>query len=352
MKIGIMTFHWAANYGAILQTYSLVNYLQNQFHADVEVIDYYPRNLAYSYKNAIQQIKPDSIWRKLKENRKYRLLAPFRDKLPASKRYYTNDDLMQADLEYDIIVAGSDQIWNPYFLLHGENKITPAYYLNFAKEPVRKIAVSASFGCHVFPSECGNIVIPLLQKFHSISVRENTGAHILMSLGFESVPVTADPTALMSKELCEQLCAPAPVVSPGTVSKFILRKQTPAARKLIKSIFRAYSEDRIVDIDYLPLSDWLSAIRDSKLVITNSFHCVLMCLKLHTPFAVLLENGANAGMNDRFITLLDMFQLSDRIIRNSSDIANLSKSIDFNKTDEAMERYSYTLKSYIERNIC
>lgn len=351
MRIGIMTFHWAANYGAILQAYALVNYLQNQHHADVEIINYYPENLAFSYRNAIRQIKPDSVWRKLKENRKHKLLAPFREKLPITKRYYTNDELIHSDLKYDMIIAGSDQIWNPYFLLHGENKVTPTYYLNFTKDPVKKIAVSASFGCRVLPNECADIVIPLLQKYHSISVRENTGADILMSLGFDSVPITADPTALMTKEMCENLCAPSPVISTGSISKFILRKQSPATRKLIKSISRAYSENRVIDIDDFSLSDWLAAIRDSKLVITNSFHCVLMCLKLHTPFAVLLENGANEGMNDRFITLLEMFHLSNRIIRDASDINNLSNDIDFNKTDEAMERYSYTLESYIERNI-
>lgn len=351
MKIGIMTFHWAANYGAVLQAYSLVNYLQKTHQADVEIIDYYPENLAFSYKNAIRQIKPDNVWRKLKEIKKHKLIASFRKNLPISKRYYTNDELIRSELEYDMIIAGSDQIWNPYFLLHGENKVTPAYYLNFANESVKKIAVSASFGCRTLPNECSEIVIPLLHKFHSISVRETTGADILLSLGFDSVPVTADPAALMSKEMCEALCTPAPVIIPGSVSKFILRKQTSGTRKLIKYISNAYAEDCVVDIDYLSLPDWLAAIRDSKLVITNSFHCVLMCLKLHTPFAVLLENGANEGMNDRFITLLEMFHLSNRIIKDRGDIGNLSIDIDFNKTDEVMERYSYTLKRYIERNI-
>ena len=42
MKIGILTFHWATNYGAILQCYALQTYLENLGH-DVEVIDYKPK---------------------------------------------------------------------------------------------------------------------------------------------------------------------------------------------------------------------------------------------------------------------------------------------------------------------
>ncbi len=42
MKIGILTFHWAANHGAVLQTYALYNYLKALSH-EVDIINYYPK---------------------------------------------------------------------------------------------------------------------------------------------------------------------------------------------------------------------------------------------------------------------------------------------------------------------
>lgn len=42
MKIGIITFHWAANYGAVLQAYALSSYLKSKGCA-VEIINYRPR---------------------------------------------------------------------------------------------------------------------------------------------------------------------------------------------------------------------------------------------------------------------------------------------------------------------
>ena len=41
MKIGILTFHWATNYGAVLQCYALQEYLRDQGHV-VEIINYKP----------------------------------------------------------------------------------------------------------------------------------------------------------------------------------------------------------------------------------------------------------------------------------------------------------------------
>lgn len=49
MKIGIMTFHWATNYGAVLQAYCLQEYLREQGH-DVEIINYKPMQYDFSWK--------------------------------------------------------------------------------------------------------------------------------------------------------------------------------------------------------------------------------------------------------------------------------------------------------------
>ena len=49
MKIGILTFHKARNYGAILQTYALQKKLR-QFNSDTEIIDYNCPYFQDSYK--------------------------------------------------------------------------------------------------------------------------------------------------------------------------------------------------------------------------------------------------------------------------------------------------------------
>ena len=40
MKIGVITFHGADNYGSVLQAYALTEYLNDKGY-DAEIIDYY-----------------------------------------------------------------------------------------------------------------------------------------------------------------------------------------------------------------------------------------------------------------------------------------------------------------------
>ena len=49
MKIGILTFHCAHNYGAVLQCYAMQEFLRSQGH-DVEIINYRPNYLLEPYK--------------------------------------------------------------------------------------------------------------------------------------------------------------------------------------------------------------------------------------------------------------------------------------------------------------
>ena len=48
MKIGILTFHRAHNYGAVLQAYALVTYLKNIGH-DAEIVDYRPESIEFAH---------------------------------------------------------------------------------------------------------------------------------------------------------------------------------------------------------------------------------------------------------------------------------------------------------------
>lgn len=76
-----------------------------------------------------------------------------------------------------------------------------------------------------------------------------------------------------------------------------------------------------------------------------------MCLKLHTPFVVVLENGNMAGMNDRFITLLKELKMTDRIVNSIDDIEKIHSKIDFKSVDVNMEKYAQSLELFLERNI-
>lgn len=350
MNIGILTFHWAANHGAILQTYASCHYLQEMPGVDrVEVIHYLPIKREISLKNALRPHYPKVIYSRLLDFSKELKLKEFRNSLPLTQRYYSNQQLIDSPPDFDIMLAGSDQIWNPSYAMSGEGGPTPVYFLNFGKETCKKAALSASFGCTKYPENVLPIVAPYVRSFDRISVREKTGLDIVLRMGAEGAVLTADPTSLLSREHYLSLCQEYQKPKSEYAALYILRGRQSAVKRQCKKFLRRQS-CALVDIENKTMANWLGGINCAKVVITNSFHCILMCLKLHTPFVVILENGTLAGMNDRLYTLLEHFGLTDRIV-SDIETADIHASFNWEKADACMETYANSLKEYLQEVI-
>ena len=79
-------------------------------------------------------------------------------------------------------------------------------------------------------------------------------------------------------------------------------------------------EESILTIKSESLEGWLHAIKNSKYVITNSFHGMVFAILFHVPFTIVLQTTENVGMNDRFFTLLERLSLQDRIMAENDFI--------------------------------
>lgn len=352
-KVAILTFHWATNHGAILQSYASQKYLESKGF-DVKIIDYYTKSEECNFKNFIRPTRPSNYKARAKRYAKEKNLKSFRKKyLKLTKRYFTNEQLIKDPPEADFLICGSDQIWNCYYILHGENKVTPVYFLNFGNPGVKKLSLSASFGCEEYPQNIEIIAKPFLQQFDAISVREASGKKIIEKMGIKSPYLTADPSSLLSKEDYLELCKDVPEEK-GKTSLCVLRGQPEKAKSIINSYVSLFDND-INDINRVSLEQWLSSIRDSKFVITNSFHCIMMCLKLHTPFVAIKEYGRMQGMNDRLFTLLDFFGLQDRISVDDSALVEKHFSslpdINWEEIDIKMDEYSQSLRNFLEEEL-
>lgn len=96
------------------------------------------------------------------------------------------------------------------------------------------------------------------------------------------------------------------------------------------------------------MQDWLYKIKHAKFVMTDSFHCVVMCLKLHIPFMAITDWQGNVGMNDRFQTLLSKLKLSQQICYKE-DILNYSFHWNYNWEiiDTELKRYAESGKNFL-----
>lgn len=341
MRIGILTFHWATNYGAILQTYALQNYLMSLGN-EVSIINYKPAHYDFSWKKMF--INPRNVLRLgsiVIRNTKEQLLDKFRQRfLIMTERYYTIEEVQGHLDSFDVLISGSDQVLNPYYTLYGEHKPTSTYYLNFPNYHSKKIGYSLSFGCTVYPDEAVSVARQWINSFDVASVREDTGCNIIASMGYKKkVKVTPDPAILWGRNLFDKIDIVAPKINTSYVCVYMLRhtfKHKIKDAVYIDEMHKAYS-----------MEEWLGLISNSKLLVTNSYHGVIMALLFHVPFIVQLEASEASGMNDRFYTLLSRVGLVSRIVNENFDDLYDNIDIDWEYVDSRLEDFRREGEEYL-----
>lgn len=350
MKIGILTFHWATNYGAVLQCYALQSFLEAQGH-DVKVINYKPHQYDDNIFTFLRFCKFLRLKDYFNNRKKESVLMDFRNShLHQTERVYSFKDIVPIVSQFDAIVSGSDQVMNPSFLMSGEGdgKISPTYFLGFPFNG-KRIGYALSFGCVAYPEKARNVAAKYIKDFDIISVRENTGIDIVKQMGRNDTFVVPDPTLLMESKFYHSLADESLTQKYTSYGYCFFIRHIVERKSAINGIL---NNKRILwnneDGDYT-IQGWLDKIKQAKYVITDSFHCVVMCLKLHKPFIVVTEDKGNKGMNDRFYTLLDKLSLSERIIYKAqlSDILKFQNGvIDWQQVD-----YSITQTNMVVDNI-
>lgn len=100
MKIGLLTYHKSYNCGAVLQTYATCRLLKELGH-EVELID-------------LRQPEPIKLRQLIFIPRFIKFHRFCKKFYPSLTRHYkTVEELRKAKLDYDCLLVGSDQTWNP-----------------------------------------------------------------------------------------------------------------------------------------------------------------------------------------------------------------------------------------------
>lgn len=200
MKIGILTLHSQLNYGGVLQCWALKRALERMGH-EVCVIDrWIDRNnrllrgpLAGGVIEWIKFIVKVFLFRvDLCHLLRIRRTMNFVRALGLSEYHFHDWGDAPKELGLDLIVVGSDQVWNPGF------KFTKAYLMTDVKG-VSRISYAASFGCVRLPDNLQDYYKRALAKFTSVSCRESEGVKICSDLGVVAKHVV-DPTLLLNRE--------------------------------------------------------------------------------------------------------------------------------------------------------
>jgi hypothetical protein len=337
MKIGIITFHCADNYGAVLQTLALYQKLTELFCAsDIYIVDYRPDSIVKPYrlisaKNVRQVISlilqlPFSVRRKYNFN-KFRNL------------YFQLLHLKNIDC-LDWLVCGSDQIWN--------TEITGGfdpYYFGMIKGFKGKIiAYAASDGGDLTNSV--DTIRLFLEKFEFVSVREKS---MLMPLEkyCKSISLVLDPVFLSDMTFWKK------IASDKKYDNYILMYQLTRNDRLIEDVYQlaARTGKRVIEITYgfsykrvlktkhkvlaaVSLPDFLSLFFYADCVFTNSFHGTAFSIIFNKQFYTYVID--NDKRNKRIEDLLSDVDLQGRCVAhvNIDDIG----MIDFLNVNSLLEK--------------
>jgi hypothetical protein len=360
MKIKTITCHDVYNYGASLQSFALMKYLQSLGH-DVKVIDYKPAYMAYKLWAVGERWKRNPLLRILffayviprrliLKKRRVKFDQFTQNVLQlTSKRYHSNEELKEDPPEADVYFAGSDQIWNTS---HHNGK-DPSFYLDFVPEKSIKASYAASFSIKRVPDEYKEFVRSKLIRLDAISVRETSGLEILDSLQIEGGHVVMDPVFLLKRDMWNDLLKSTPK------GKYIFiydQENNPMIRNIAKRIsaskgYRIYAIESLYPKFYAhkriivagPL-EFLTLIKNCEICLTNSFHATAFSLIFEKDFVTFRR--MHEKVNSRMEDLLTTLDLRERIFENENQLNQL-KAINYTDVLKKIEDRVNNSKAYI-----
>ena len=347
MKVAVITYSNAQNYGAMLQAYALSNCIADM-GIECRVINY--------RKFDSRWFKPrktlwDIIFTALliKQGKKrVCLFHEFRKQfLPLTTRYDSVEELKQIDTEYDLFISGSDQVWNC------NGYVNEAFFLRFTAEKAKRCAYAPSFGSRTIPADCMDKVAQYINDFQNISVREKSGADLIKQLTGREAEVVLDPVFLISSN---KWCALAHSIEH---SKFVFVYTTEVSDDLRKTVCNLYNNKGITVIstqyiagcncivrkDIGPL-EFLGYIRDAEYVVSTSFHATAFSIIFQKKFCVVPHKVTGARVTD----LLCLIGLQQEIVEDVNSF-QFDSFVDWDAVERQLNELKSKSQSYLQKSI-
>lgn len=289
MKIGIITYHRAHNYGALLQAIATRTILSKMGH-DVIYIDYWPLYHKSKYRvfSLIQfrYHKFPYLWHCLKNIRFIKKrISVFKQDI----NKYILPFCRKEREGYDAIIYGSDQIWRFQHEIQAYNK---TYFAATYKAPIQ-VAFAASMGVICKNPVQKKNIASWLSNFTSIGVREDELFKFVQDCGYNCVQ-NIDPTLCLSAKEWDCILETKPIIKEGYVLYYSLNEED-FDRNMIESYANSQGL-RIVEItgkavkpseciySLATLCEFVSLIKYADTVFASSFHGTVFSIIYHKQF--------------------------------------------------------------------
>lgn len=358
--VGILTFHRATNYGAVLQCYALQQTL-NTLKIENEVIDYRCPFIErhYSPIPSVSLLHTRQFTRELC-NAPVKLKARLQfDKFLLSKirlSSKTKKRKMESFCQkYDAIISGSDQVWN--LAITGEDT---TYLLDFKTENCKKLSYAASIGPRAVEKKYIDMMQTYLQKFDVLSVREEAAVETVQQITGRVPLIDVDPTVLVETSEWNRLAMESKLHCKKFLFLYLMQDspelihiaKTTAQEKglTLYSIMMVQMKEPVgIDMRGASVEDYLYLIKNAEYVFTNSFHGIMFALRFHKKFFWSYQIGKNMS-NPRFEMLVNQYGIACRCLIRGMKIEEY-KEIDFEFVEEVMKNQRKTSLQHLKEGM-
>lgn len=361
-KIGIITILKVNNYGAELQAYATQKVLQLMGY-DAEIIDYLfyknPRHkrtqmskptARMSLRKHLQELLYPIVaqwkarnYRDLQRERNAKFERFHDENTKQSVCYDTIDKLKSAKLDYDVLLTGSDQVWNP-----GIYSSLDPYLLRFGDDSLRRIAYAASFGVSKVPDEVRDYYKEALRCYSAIGVREDNAVNLVKNLTGQDAKLVLDPTLLLDKEQWMKVAKPVeglpdkpyvliyelsdiPFIK--QVAMYIAEKTGLPIVRICKNASPEDKEEEILNIINAGPAEFLYLFKKAGYVVTNSFHGTAFSINFGKQFYTVIPLGKSN--NSRQKSILKLMGCEERMLTEGGEMPAMEK-LDTDRINEKL----------------
>jgi hypothetical protein len=319
MKIGILTYHFSASYGAMLQAYALKQYINQQGH-EAEIIDYRPLKITLSHIKSMFIQKRHSLYlphsHMLEQVKRYIKIERFVSNSLTSRRrrVSTRTQLQEASKWYDIIVCGSDVIWRYEPFPRGRG-FDSAFFLDFVSNSnLYKAAYAASAAPTTTFAPKNKEICQYLRNLDALSVRDTHTQKLLQKECNLEATKVIDPTFLIDFH--------------GMTNHFSSKNEYMLIYGILKPVESQYARiiadqhglELVAIGDFNQLADrniiaigteeWLDYVANAAYVFTTYFHGLIFSIIFRRPFVVFDKPSKSVKVKD----LVESLHLQDRVL--------------------------------------
>ena len=359
MNVAMMTWYHFRNYGTALQAAALSEKLRD-LGCEPHMIRYIPGTYfpvlqEYSLKAIGKRALKKALRRKyshghkeyLTPGKKQRFAEFLESNLQFTEECRTTADLERLNGQFQAFICGSDQIWSPLCF-------NPKYFLDFVKDPAKKIAYAPSLGVgKVEDRYIKSEIARLLCDIDHLSVREETGRRFIEKCTGRNCTVALDPTLLLpAGEWIERFSLHEAKPDDPYLLVYMLgndpehwkaAQQTAEHLGLSMRIIPVFSQDaKRKDCIKEPIGpkEFAELILNAEYICTDSYHGLAFSILFHRPFTAFprFQKSDPKNQNARVFHLLSVTSLQDRLANQQAPLEIADTFPSFVKADEAISK--------------